>query len=266
LPLVRWSLLLVIVGVAGGCRSGGVSSPAKGRSGAGQALDVDENGRVDRAVTGTTAIRGRWFASADTEDCQRRGRYAPGQCSMLITPDPHSPTFPPTLDLGMCAIGVAGKVIVGANGRMDWNNIYGARIGLLLAEDGPYDAVAHGVTGFSFHIDTEPPPAGGLRVEVSTEATEPRDASCESSQCGDPRELAAPFLQPWWGGAAGETSPVHAGYNEFRWVDVGGPIYIDSPPPFDPTRLLSLSFYVPSTSSGFIAFSFCISHLTALTN
>ena len=86
----------------------------------------------------------------------------------------------------MCAVGIAAKAIAGPDGNPDWGNIWGARIGLTLNDGEPYDARAHGVTGLAFHIDAEPPPNAGLRVQLRTHPG------------NDP---------PLWGGAAAETSP-----------------------------------------------------------
>ena len=43
----------------------------------------------------------------------------------VCPPDLGSPTFPPTGGLGMCAVGVAAKVIAGSDGEPDWSNIWG---------------------------------------------------------------------------------------------------------------------------------------------
>lgn len=240
-------LVVVAAGGAGGCQSSrDASSAANRNTGGGQALVADDNGRIEAATTGTTGISGRWFASADTENCQKRGKHAASECSLFVVPEPGARTFRPTGDLGMCTVGIVGKVTLGPDGQTDWGNITGARIGSTLRDGGPYDASAHGVTGLAFHIDSEPPPGGRLRVEVATEATS-----------ADP---------PWWGGAAADVSPVHAGDNQFRWADVGGPLYTDKPPPFDPKQLLSIGFHVFAEPSAAKSFSFCISHLTALAN
>jgi hypothetical protein len=240
-------LALAAVGCGGGCRPTGEASPDPGRGkvAAGQMLVPDDQGRVERSTTGTTGIQGRWTASTDAEDCRTKGKHAAAECSRLVTPDPRSPRFSPTGDLGMCTVGVAAKVILRSDDRTDYANIWGADITLTLQDGASYDAPAHGVTGFAFHIDGEPPP-GTLRVVLSN-ATATADS-------------------PFWGGASSETSPVHAGHNELRWADVGGPVWGDSPPRFDPTRLISISFHVPTDPHGGKAFSFCIDQLTALTN
>jgi hypothetical protein len=146
----------------------------------------------------------------------------------------------------MCTVGVTGKVVLNSEGRMDYLHIWGARIAFTLSDDGPYDAPAHGVTGFAFHIDSEPPPKEALRVTVSS-----------ATASADP---------PFWGGATAESSPIHVGRNELRWVDVGGPIWTEHPPRLDPSRLLSIAFSVPADPGGTKAFSFCISDVAALTN
>jgi hypothetical protein len=48
---------------------------------------------------------------------------------------------------------------------------------------------------------------------------------------------------------------------EMRSASKLGPPFVANSRPFDPTRLLSLVFDVPSTSSGANSFAFCISHL-----
>jgi hypothetical protein len=213
---------------------------------AGQVLAPDGNGRVERSTTGTTGIQGRWFAAADTDDCHRRGKHAVRECSLFITPDPQAPAFGPTADLGMCTVGVVAKAVAGSDGTADYANIYGARIGLTLNDGAPFDASAHGVTGFAFHIDSELPINAGIQVQMAT--------------------VGANLDPAWWGGAVAERSPVHAGHNEFRWVDVGGPLSARPQPRFDAAKLLSIAFDVPTDPAGAKTFSFCISRLTALTN
>lgn len=146
----------------------------------------------------------------------------------------------------MCTVGVGAKVTRNAANGADWDNVWGASIGLTLADGAAYDASANGVTGFAFHIDSEPPPGGRLRVQLAGP------------------DLPTMQPRPFWSGASSETSPVHAGRNEFRWADVGGPIWVDQPPRFDPTHLVSIVFHVPTRAAGAVVFSFCISDLTAL--
>jgi hypothetical protein len=241
----RGLLAAVAVGVVG-CRSAhDAQAKAPLREAREQVLVADENGRVRDTATGTTGIRGRWFAATDADDCQKKGKHAPEACSFLVTPDPTASSFLPTGDLGFCAVGVAAKPVPRPDGTPDWENIWGARIGLTLNDGKPYDARAHGVTGFAFHIDSEPPPNRGMRVQLAMGAG------------NDP---------PVWGGATTETSPVHLGRNEMRWADVAGPPYLENPPTLDPGRLVSIQFTIPTHPADSRSFSFCISHLAALTD
>jgi hypothetical protein len=244
---------VVVTSGAAGCRptGRGVSDPGAidgggGSKGAtrGQLLVPDSQGRVDRSTTGTTGIQGRWRVRADTEDCRTTGKHDVRDCSRFVTPNPAAPAFAPTADLGMCATGVAAPVIVGKDGKMDYAQIWGATVDFVFDGAG-FDAPGHHVTGVGFHIDAEPPP-GLLRVMLSTVS----------------RRLDAAF----WGGATSEASPVHAGRNELRWADVGGPIWIDNPTPFDPTRLTAIRFMVPAVPGAARSFSFCIDQLTVLSD
>jgi hypothetical protein len=250
------ALAVIVVGAVAivGCGSSDAMPPEA----ADQPLPPDETGRVDRTATGTTGIEGGWFVFSDSTnpegvppgDCQRGGHDI-AQCSAVIMPDPATREFPPTVVndfvLGNCVVGVAARIIADANGSPDSSHIWGFGIGLSFNGGQPYyDAPAHQVTGVAFDIDSEPPPRGGIRVTVPTEATA--------------------ILPAWWGGATEWTSPVHAGHNEFRWGSVGGPRYSTSPPPFDPTRILGISFQVVADTDGPETASFCISNLAALRN
>jgi hypothetical protein len=235
-----------------GCGSPGEMPPEA----ADQPLIPDETGRIDRTKTGTTGIEGRWHVFSDGTNpegvpsgtCQNNGHDS-AQCSIVISPDPTAMIFPPTVVngfvLGMCVVGVAARVISDASGNPDYSHIWG--LGIAVDFNGVqayYDAPAHGVTGIAFDIDSEPPPRGGIRVEVPTQAT---------------------ALQPaWWGGATDDTSPVHAGHNELRWASVGGPVYSTGLPAFDPTRILAILFHAVSDPDGPETVSFCINNLAAL--
>lgn len=244
LAILQCSLLGAVAAGGAGCRSATNTSPgATGSRRVTQPLVPDENGRLHDSATGTTGIRGQWFAEIDADDCQKKGKHPAKACSLFVTPDLRSPSFRPTGDLGMCVVGVAAQAIPGADGNPDWANIWGAEIGFTLNDGEPYDAAAHRVTGVSFHIDSEPPPNAGLRVQVA------------AHKGGNP---------PLWGGAAAETSPVHAGRNEFRWHDVAGPPFVENPPAVDPSHLHSILFMVPTSPAGARSFSFCIRDVAAL--
>jgi hypothetical protein len=245
----------MVVGAVGivGCGSSGEMPP----EGADQPLTPDPSGRIYRTTTGTTGIDGAWYVYSDSTnpegvapgDCQTNG-HATAQCSKIITPDPATKMFPPTVVnsfvLGNCVVGVAARIVSDANGNPDSSHIWGFGIGASFnGGQVYYDAPAHEVTGIAFDIDNEPPPRGGIRVQMPTEAT---------------------ALSPaWWRGTE-QSSPVHAGHNEFRWASVGGPVYLTSPPPFDPTRIYGIQFMAVSDTDGPETVSFCISNLTALRN
>ncbi len=216
-----------------------------------QLLVPDASGWVDRSTTGKTKIQGPWFVTSDGIGSCQAGGHADAGCSVISEPDPAAQEFPPTPGLGMCTSGVVAQAIAGADGSPDWSHIWGAEIVLALnATDfpegrlDPFDAYLHGVTGFAFDIDSEPAPGAGIRVELQTVGTETNPAS--------------------WGGATADRSPVHAGHNEFRWEDVGGPIYLVNRPRFDASKLIQIGFHVPTSEVRPVSFSFCINNLTAL--
>jgi hypothetical protein len=224
-------------------RSGesGVRVPAL----AGQPLVANDTGWVDRSTTGATGIQGAWFATSDGADDGSCAALGSGECSVVIEPPGPDPrTFRPTEDLGMCTSGTIARA-------PDPSITWGALIALGLNQSAgadsradAYDAERYGVTGFSFDIDSEPPPGAAIRVELPTSST---------------GKAAA-----YWGGAERDASPVRAGHNEFRWKDVGGPVYAASPPPFDPSDLIQISFHVLPNQTHAASYGYCIKNLTAL--
>ena len=110
----------------------------------------------------------------------------------------------------MCTSGTVAKIIpiVGST-MLDYNQIWGAGIGLDLnngggdagAVKGTYNATAAGVLGIAFDIDTVP--LATLRVEFPN---------------------ATATNAAFWGGD-NQASPVKAGHNEIKWADVKGPFY-----------------------------------------
>ena len=156
----------------------------------------------------------------------------------------------------MCASGIAAQVVADATGDLAWSAIWGDMIGFDVNNPGTladgartrdvYDAPAHGVTGFAFDIDGVPP-GGHLRVGFATRGTE-NDAA-------------------YWGGASTDLSPImSSGHYEIRWPEVGGPLYLPNPPPFDPAKLDAIRFHVVANDLQTIPFSFCVSNLMLLTN
>ena len=229
-------------------RSPGNVSPLPASDG--QLLAPDATGWVARSTTGETRIQGLWFAAADSSgptgppgECQKGG-HPDADCSVITEPSGMTFLIPPTQDLGICTSGIVAK------GADPYDGIWGAMIGFLLnvtdppeQRSDPYDADRYGVTGFAFDIDSEPAP-GELRVTLETEETPGSGAS--------------------WGGASADWSPVHAGHNEFKWADVGGPYFTPNPPRLDTTKLTQIGFNVLPSNAHAASYRFCIKNLTAL--
>jgi hypothetical protein len=267
-------VLLGSVAVAAGCSStpaapaGGTGGSSGDASAGGVPLIPDPTGFVALSTTGTTNIVGAWYSYGDgvdsngttaAADCEFKGMHQPSECSIITAPTFGG--FPNTLG-NMCTTGTVAKVINLVGGASpDYSNIWGAGIALDLNNGGgdagvkaPYDAIANGVTGFSFKIDTVP--LAGLRVEFPTKT---------NMDCVD----TTPNLcngSPIWSGATMANSNVKAGLNTIKWSAVGGPTYDTAPKPFDPKTLYSLQFHVPTGTATSSDYSFCISELTALTN
>jgi hypothetical protein len=188
-------------------------------------------------------------------DCPKDG-FSDAQCSMLNTPTPGMFFQPDAGGRGMCTSGVSAQVIADNTGSPAYSSIWGNIVGFDVANPGSYseggstrmayDAPAHGITGFAFDIDAVP--AGGqIRVAFQTVGTESSAA--------------------YWGGATMNLSPIAGpGHYEMRWSEIGGPFYLTSPPPFDPTKLEAIQFHVVSNTGAPVPFSFCLSNLMLLTN
>ena len=183
-------------------------------------------------------------------DCPTMGSFTVDQCSTIASPVPGAPFT--NVDRAMCTNGTTAKVL-------DMNDaaIWGAGIGFDLNNAGthdggtgakmPWDATAHDVTGFSFHIDS-PPVGGQMRIEFPT------------SVAGTTNSNAA-----YWGGATAELSPFTKGGDySFHFNDVGGPMDQPAAMPFDKTKILSMQFHVVANTSSIVPFSYCISNVSAL--
>ncbi len=214
-------------------------------------------GWVDRSATDTTGIQGQWHAFADERfgaprsDCETT---AFGECCIVHEPAPGS-TYAPTPGLGMCASGSSPD----STGSRGLSHPLSPWVGRASSSSSacrtgpeprasvdppagqPYDAVAHGVTGFAFDIDSEPGSGTGLLVTT----VGPGESFAES----------API---YWGGAHLDASPVHAGHNEFHWNEVGPEsLRRDSNAP-------RVGFLVAGNDSAAVSYAFCIDNLTAL--
>jgi len=225
-------------------------------------LPPDENGRYDGS--NAAGVVGAWWSGGDyygmdkaagTGDCTMAG-FPASACSVLSTPTPGLPFQPDPGGRGMCTSGIAARVLNDSTGAPAWSAIWGDIIGFTLnsAGDlsdwittwGQYDAVAHGVTGVAFDIDAVPI-GGHMRVGFQTPGTE--------------------YNYAYWQGSSMDLSPLQSpGHYEIRWPEVGGPYFLQNPPPFDPTRLESIMFSVVSNAVAPVPFNFCISNVQLLTN
>jgi hypothetical protein len=227
-------------------------------------LVPDATGWLDGS--NAAGVRGSWWSTGDffgtdaspgTGSCPSAGFSAP-VCSVLTTPTPGQPFAPEPNGRGMCTSGSVAQVLPGSDGAPAWSAIWGNIIGFSMAwqgdrdsdagasGNGPYDANAHGVTGFAFDIDNVPL-GGHIRVEFATTTT---------------NDSAA-----YWKGRDMDFSPVFApGHYEMRWSEIGGPNYLTNPPPFDPTQLNAIRFHVVPNASESIPYSFCIKNTVLLTD
>ena len=244
-------------------RAGSAPGPDAGAS-AGIEIDPDGNGTFDGS--NAAGVIGAWSSTGDdygsdgtagAGSCPLAG-FSQAQCSTINTPAPATPFLPDPTGNGMCTSGVAALVALGDGGQPAYSSIWGNYIFFDLnhpprsASDGGadagtgvglYDAIAHGITGFAFDLDGSAP---GMRVEFATRGTELNAA--------------------YWNGATANISPVNgAGHYELRWADVGGPSYLASPPPFDPSKLESIRFHIISSASTATPYSYCIKNTTLLT-
>jgi len=208
-------------------------------------------------------VMGQWWAVGDnyvvqgssaSPTCPAAG-FSTADCSTITTPSQGTPFVPDPNGNGMCTSGTAAPVLNGTDGLPAYSAIWGNIIGFSLAEPNPdpnpgtvypYDASAHGITGFAFDIDAVPP-GQNLRVTFAT-VENTNDAA-------------------YWGGATSNASPISVGgHYEMRWPEIGGPFYVTNPPPFDPTQLVFISFHVLTNPVEAVPYSFCISNIALLTN
>jgi hypothetical protein len=259
------STLAVVAAASMGCSSSSTPQSGDGGPTNGWVLEPSDMGFFDgtnmAGVLGAWYSYGDWYGGTPTMamggDCAVKGGFTVDQCSAITTPAPGQP-FAKTAS-GMCTAGTVAKVIPMAGSTSpDYSDVWGAGVGFDMnnggTDDGgtgaklPYDATAHGVTGFSFHIDT-PPTGGQMRVEFPTAAV----------------VGTTDINSAYYGGATANLSPFTKGGDvTFHFKDVGGPMYLTSPMPFDATKILSMQFHVVSNTSSTIPFQYCISNLTAL--
>jgi hypothetical protein len=225
----------------------------------GIALVTGADGQLEPNAAGAL---GKWNSTGDSYaadgtpgagNCETAGLPITA-CSSITTPIPGTP-FLPDANGRMCASGTAAQVVTGPDGQLAWSSIWGNMMGLSFAKSdsgdasasGTLDAPAHGITGVGFDIEGTIP-QGRVRVLVGTAENDSDSA--------------------YWDGATANVSPFDGpSHYEFRWPEVGGPLYLGAAaPPFDPTMIENIFFHIIGDTSGPAPYDFCISKLTLLTN
>src|SRR6266540_753751 len=217
------------------------------------------DGSNEAGILGAWYSYGDWYggmpATGGMGDCKVKGGFDQAVCSVIETPIPGEKF---TNTGKMCTKGTAAKVVNDSTGMFAYSAIWGAGIGFDMAnagtddggtgEKGTWDATAHNVVGFSFHIDM-PPVGGQMRVEFPTYAI----------------KGTTDINSAYWGGATMGLSPFKtAGDYSFMFDDVpagsgvGGPMYLmAAATPFDRTKIVSMQFHVVTNTSSPVPFDYC---------
>jgi hypothetical protein len=250
------------------------------------------NGFVSAGI-GNAGINGSWYAYGDgwgTEGfdggsgvagerggCELQGGFPVSDCSTITAPLPPAPAGQANIDSGaargyaegfpassmtapetFCLSGTAARVLVQDGGTSpDYADIWGIGMGLDFNNvDGvkaPYDALGQNVIGFQFTVSS----SGVfplLRVEFPTEET----ADGGPHPTGDPYDVEVSMPGTYkvlWSQFAGP--PVIGQDLSYAPTVDGG---LSAQPPFDPSRLLSIQFHVPTNVSAAVAVNdLCVS-------
>jgi hypothetical protein len=159
-------------------------------------LVPDGDGHFDGS--NAAGVIGSWWSTGDDYGmdnlpghglCPADG-FPDTACSVLTTPTPGTYFRPDASGRGMCTSGVSAQVIPDGTSNLAFSSIWGDIIGFNPANPGtladgatligPYDAPAHGITGFAFDIDAVPP-GGHLRVTFQPRST-PRSSRASRSR------------------------------------------------------------------------------------
>jgi hypothetical protein len=264
------------------------TTSSSGGSSSGCMLETLANGPTGYVAPDmVTNIVGAWYGYGDMwgpngappGNCQTIGMFMDSQCSTITFPLPGMPsdagpdagyvaTFPPGGGPGapsgaptgaQCLSGTAAKVlacntgVAGCSGS-DYSDIFGIGIGLDFNNMGgnkqPFNATMNNVTGFEFDITGVP--AGGVRVEFPTVDTSGGTTQYEAyakaiTKDGHYRiDLST------------STTDTYA---------IGDKIYTapTGQPSFDPTKLLSIQFHVPTATGGAVMVPLmCVNNLSAI--
>jgi hypothetical protein len=275
MSLAAAAALLAACSSSKGTSDGG-STGAGGSGAGGIPLTPTNTGFVQDSTSG---IIGAWYAygdsagpaanttSTDFADSKcAMGGFTATQCSQIVAPIPGQPFMPTDLTMGeMCTNGTAAKVLPppsNPSGSPDYSDLFGAGIGLDFNNPGgdagvmkmPIDLSAY--KGFSFDFSGTMIPIGNkIRVNFPF--------------MGENNGTDSPYF-------AANSTDDHStlsttSTNVVHWSNIQGPAYLLSqtpavtPPPFDPTKILSIQFQVFTNTGASIPYNFCVSNLTLLT-
>lgn len=246
----------------------GSGSSSGGATGTGVALVPDPNGYLGPS-SNSLGIQGAWYAYGDDwgnngappGDCETKGMHAASACSSITFPPPgslsdaggdagFSSSFPQSTPGTMCLSGTAAKVI-----SSDYSNIFGIGIGLDLNNQGgvkmTYNATMNKVIGFSFKIAGIPTGAA-VRVELPIPATD--------SAGSDSWAYTVMADGSYQIDLTTSASDSHALKPAFTPTG--------TQPPFDPTKIESIQFHVPTNTSAAITIPdstrLCVSDFQAI--
>jgi hypothetical protein len=251
----------------GGAGSGGGGNPFTGLE-----LVPTNTGFVQDATSG---IVGAWYAYGDSvgpnanttttdsanSDCvsTTKGNHAITDCSQIAMPTPGQPFAPDPVTGAMCTTGTAAKVLNDSGGNPDYSNMWGSGIALDFNNPGG-DAGVKGTydlsnyTGIAFVFTGSVIPMGKIRVNFPFTGEHGQDS-------------------PYYKGATIDNSMLTNNQQvTVKWADVGGPLYLTqqmpptTPPPFDKTKAQSIQWQVFTNTTAATPYSFCINHLTLLSN
>jgi hypothetical protein len=241
-------------------------------------------------LTGGSNVVGPWYAYGDgvgpnantstddaaNSDCQKKGMFAPADCTQILSPTPGQP-FPPA-DVAtskQCTSGVAALVMNKA-GAADYTDLWGGGISLDFNNPGgdggvkgdldlsAYQGIEFDFSGFAMAMAPDPvsngagAPPSSMRVNFPFTGEHGTDS-------------------PYWLGAskaasmlAPPTDPTKSQHVKILWTDVGGPFYLSqqSPPvpapAFDVKHVQSIQFQVFTSASQTEPYSFCVANLALI--
>jgi hypothetical protein len=218
-------------GAANASGGAGGGSAGSGQPTEGTDLLWDEGGRVS-AADQRLGIGGYWYPLDDCPQAIPAGLPCTTWDSGLVGPNTLT-GWSVTPD-AVCIRGTATQVVNGSDGSPAYAQQWGAGVGFDLSNTAnvrmPYDAAAHGITGFVFEITGTAPPV--IRVNIGTPSTG-NDAH---------------FVQ----------ARVPSANLIVRFSDVQQGAWVGMPRAFTPEAIFFVQFQVVTSATSSTPFDFCI--------